>query len=741
MSIASVPLPTVSTPHRHKTGPVNGHFYSDASTPPPTARFAGARDNVGAEVFTAVYSGVAVLEMTCRGVSVMRRRSDSALNATQILKVAGIQKGNRTKILEREILTGPHEKVQGGYGKYQGTWISFEIGLALCDRHMVRDILGPLLELDTASAPAMHATPTKEQHQASVRRQQHQQNVVGSRPGLGSLGRSGSLHEKQRPQPRGASAVLLASLQSDRSEQYPNRAASVGRRVSDLDPAAFNASRYASVNGLEHNSQQWNGSHAFTNGADLEDHEDRPLRTLDITPLAPLTQNTARDFDHSREMMTNIFLESDHGRIPGVLIDSQDSDLDLDVPIDELGHTALHWASALARLSLVETLVSRGANPSRGNSAGETALMRAVMATNTMDQNCFLEMLNALGPSLATKDSAKRTVLHHIAITAGIKGRSAASRYYLTSLLEWIVKRDRHVTMDFATFGSTLVDAQDRNGDTALNIAARIGNRGLVQSLLEVNADPFLPNRAGIRPVDSGTVDDRVYNTPDGPQGSMPPQQVAWNNPAMVQASGDLASEITGLITSLQKDFEAEMSTKCKAVEAANASLREANATLADLRRQVEQSKQQVAQIDEIGQRIRNTKRAIVTETEEYNESQTGLPPPQFVTKEEDVDADAAFRVDRAQRPAVSEQTLHGRIRAYRQNLKTLEILAVRLNDKSSAMESRCRKLVSLCTKCPADQVDETLPALLAALQSDGDPREFDLNEASRVAGFLKILS
>lgn len=57
-----------------------------------------------------------------RGIAVMRRRNDSYVNATQILKVAGVDKGRRTKILEKEILPGKHEIVQGGYGKYQGTW-------------------------------------------------------------------------------------------------------------------------------------------------------------------------------------------------------------------------------------------------------------------------------------------------------------------------------------------------------------------------------------------------------------------------------------------------------------------------------------------------------------------------------------------------------------------------------------------------------------------------------------------
>jgi len=56
----------------------------------------------------------------------MRRKDDSYLNATQILKVAGIDKGRRTKILEKEIINGQHEKVQGGYGKYQGTWYLYK---------------------------------------------------------------------------------------------------------------------------------------------------------------------------------------------------------------------------------------------------------------------------------------------------------------------------------------------------------------------------------------------------------------------------------------------------------------------------------------------------------------------------------------------------------------------------------------------------------------------------------------
>jgi hypothetical protein len=53
--------------------------------------------------------------------SVMRRRGDDWINATHILKAAGFDKPARTRILEREVQKETHEKVQGGYGKYQGS--------------------------------------------------------------------------------------------------------------------------------------------------------------------------------------------------------------------------------------------------------------------------------------------------------------------------------------------------------------------------------------------------------------------------------------------------------------------------------------------------------------------------------------------------------------------------------------------------------------------------------------------
>ncbi|KAA1129253.1 hypothetical protein PGTUg99_020413 [Puccinia graminis f. sp. tritici] len=102
-------------------------------------------------IYKATYSGVPVLEMPCEGIAVMRRRSDSWLNATQILKVAGFDKPQRTRVLEREIQKGTHEKIQGGYGKYQGTWVPLDRGIDLAKQYGVDHLLSALFNFQPSS--------------------------------------------------------------------------------------------------------------------------------------------------------------------------------------------------------------------------------------------------------------------------------------------------------------------------------------------------------------------------------------------------------------------------------------------------------------------------------------------------------------------------------------------------------------------------------------------------------------
>ena len=64
-----------------------------------------------------------MFECTINNFPLMRRCSDNWVNATQILKCCNFPKAKRTKILEKGVQQGLHQKIQGGYGRFQGTWI------------------------------------------------------------------------------------------------------------------------------------------------------------------------------------------------------------------------------------------------------------------------------------------------------------------------------------------------------------------------------------------------------------------------------------------------------------------------------------------------------------------------------------------------------------------------------------------------------------------------------------------
>jgi transcription factor MBP1 len=98
-----------------------------------------------------------VFQFTASGVSVMRRQSDGWVNATHILKVANFDKPQRTRILEKEVQRGVHEKVQGGYGKYQGTWVPLDRAKDIAVQYKVGEALEPLFSYEGSTT---HPAPT-----------------------------------------------------------------------------------------------------------------------------------------------------------------------------------------------------------------------------------------------------------------------------------------------------------------------------------------------------------------------------------------------------------------------------------------------------------------------------------------------------------------------------------------------------------------------------------------------------
>ncbi|KAI9287548.1 hypothetical protein BC943DRAFT_288854 [Umbelopsis sp. AD052] len=548
-------------------------------------------DTAAAQIYSAVYSGVPVFEMNARGIAVMRRRSDSYLNATQILKVAGIEKGKRTKILEREVLIGEHEKVQGGYGKYQGTWIPFEKGKELAERYEVAQYLIPIFEYD----PAEHQdesgediTPTKDE-------------AMGIRKPNTS---KSTITKKLVSSPHGHS-------QDTRNHDHPM--SSPHRTAGNDTPARASSPMYRSYSNIEEPLRKrlkamspfGSPSRTYTYDSQQEDEHDTPG-------------------ERHRAVLMSLFLNEDPDHVPDLFLEhNTPRDLNIELVIDDQGHTALHWAAALARLKTLRQLVERGADIQRTNFAGETALMRSVLVTNNYGQQCFSDLLDILFDSINSIDQQKRTVLHHMALTAGIPRRATACAYYMNILIQ---KLHEKLTEDER---SRLLEARDNNGDTALNIAARLGNRKMMVTLIKSGADRYAANNVGLKPEDfvndlkngDGDLEMEVFNSSqvsgtdslfsriDNTQHDTLDTSLSF--PAPSKRSREIVTAVQKIVNDLDAEYTGELSLKQQEIRETREELRLLQAQLDEAQLTTATLKNQALKLEEAEKRIKMLEAAL----------------------------------------------------------------------------------------------------------------------------------
>ncbi|VDC02494.1 unnamed protein product [Peniophora sp. CBMAI 1063] len=417
------------------------------------------------QIFKATYSGIPVYEMIVKGVAVMRRRSDSWLNATQILKVAGFDKPQRTRVLEREVQKGEHEKVQGGYGKYQGTWIPLSRGLELAKQYNCEPQLRPIIDFQ----PAAKSPPPAPKH------------IVAA-----------SSVKKGKPIPPDAIIVddsdidMIHNSDSDISRSpTPSLQSSSSRSPSPVQhspPARRRASpkrkvprRAAAAAAREPTSD---GETSAVNG-------------------------TGKPRPYGDQILE--YFISDSNQVPPILMNPP-ADFDPNMPIDDEAHTALHWACAMGRVRVVKYLLQTGADIFKVNKTGQTALMRSVMFANNYDVRKFPELYEMLHRSTLNIDNFNRTVFHHIVDVAMTKGKAHAARYYLETVLERLADYPREL--------ADIINFQDEDGETALTMAARCRSKRLVKILIDHGADPKIANRDGKSTEDYILEDERFQASP-----------------------------------------------------------------------------------------------------------------------------------------------------------------------------------------------------------------------------------
>lgn len=507
-------------------------------------------------IFKATYSGVPVYECIIKTVAVMRRRSDDWINATHILKVVGLDKPQRTRVLERDVQKGTHEKVQGGYGKYQGTWIPLEDAVKLAEHYNVSYLLDPI----TSYVPSAESPPPAPKH--IVAPSTRTKKVP---PGV-PVRRAGSLETESES----VSAAIRADGTEGSMSSPPSEASSSSRTPSPIAAHRADLPEYFDEHGA--------------NGQAFGRHASRDV-------------NSAAQY---ADIILNYFI-SETTTIPPLLVNPP-PDFDPNMSIDDEEHTALHWACAMGRIRVVKLLLTSGADVFRVNLNGQTALMRAAMFSNNYDLRKFPELFELLHRSILNIDRNDRTVFHHVVDLALSRGKPHSARYYLETMINRLQE-----------YGSQLADIlnfQDDEGETPLTMAARARSKRLTRLLLEHGADPKIRNKEGKNAEEYILEDERFRASP--PRGVQTETANSLHTSEAGQRAGGKAVQLmTSLLHNLAESYDTELGTTERRLNQAHSLLAQIQGEIADSTKILDSLNKEGNSRDEERRKLEEVQRAL----------------------------------------------------------------------------------------------------------------------------------
>lgn len=373
-----------------------------------------------------------------------------------------------------------------------------------------------------------------------------------------------------------------------------------------------------------------------------------------------------------------------------------------------------------------------------------------------------------------------------------------AAKYYLDILMGWVVKKQTRKldgtpdsifqSIDLKWFINNLLNAQDSNGDTCLNIAARLGNVSIIDALLDYGADPVISNKSGLRPVDFGAGTSKLR----GQKGEMSQPKImspAAGNKQVTELSsvdtGNLIRELETLLNKVKTNYEDEVYQYKNKLEKLHSQLNSQRELLATSRDRLAHTKQLRDDYALLKEQLMNIKQGIAEEEENFRKESEFLG---FSSEEaskidwnsSEFDADEPFRIDiiydlvehklnstykgnleellsqesvesikkslianAGSEDKLKEQLasslppaplLKARLEAYRKNDDHLQDVLVGIKEKRTDLENKFRRVLSLCLKIEEGKVDDMLDGLLQAISSE-DPQEIDTEE---MQDFLK---
>ncbi|KAF9569417.1 transcription factor [Agrocybe pediades] len=711
------------------------------------------------QIFKATYSGIPVYEMMCKNIAVMRRRSDSWLNATQILKVAGFDKPQRTRVLEREVQKGEHEKVQGGYGKYQGTWIPLERGLTLAKQYNCEALLRPIIEFQ----PAAKSPPLAPKHLVASTVSRPPRKTVAPDVALSPAAVTTRSTRKQVVDPIDDESDLetlsVRGSEDGTMTPSPSEGSSTSRTPSPIHSPGPSFSNNTGTDQRRHKHRQ-----------SVDEHSE----------VAPENRSYA-------DQMLEFFI-SDTNQIPDLLV-IPPPDFDPNMAIDEDGHTPLHWACAMGRVRIVKLLLTAGADIYKVNKSGQTALMRSVMFANNYDVRKFPELYELLRGSTLNIDHFNRSIFHHIVDIAMTKGKTHAARYYMETVLTRLV--------DYPKELSDIINFQDEDGETALTMAARCRSKRLVKILIDHGGNPKIMNNDGKSAEDYILEDERFRSSPVPPSLAMsmsfrnaqaayppPPAPLGYSfapangdkpplhfSVAAQKASTRCVNDIAAMMDSLASSFDQELRDKERDTNQAHALLSNIQGEILESQRAVTQLKMQAEGLHYKKQQLKELENSLVEKMgrryrfgwekwlkdEEAREKRIRdaangelsiTPATEMIQFEEDVDMDASQpdnEKSKGKRKAAPEdisdlielysniptdpeelrkscEALKEEIAQYRKRRKVMfdELVTFQAEAGTSSRMGEYRRLIGNgCGGIPPSEVDAVLGMLLETLESE----------------------
>eukprot|EP01135_Chromosphaera_perkinsii_P004037 Nk52_evm50s266 gene=Nk52_evmTU50s266 len=161
-------------------------------------------------------------------------------------------------------------------------------------------------------------------------------------------------------------------------------------------------------------------------------------------------------------------------------------------PLDDEGHTAVHWAAALGQYDVLVMLEIMGEDLTIQNETGENALHRAGIWPHCYTKKSFERILLMLCDNANVASKGGHVPLQDIAFILADDSNPdklyfEAAEYYIYTICDFVKKGKIDLNINY----------QDPDGDTAFSICVETGSKRIALAMLEAGANPDLANKEG----------------------------------------------------------------------------------------------------------------------------------------------------------------------------------------------------------------------------------------------------